>query len=196
MRIDGRRIPVDPDLEHHLLYKPVGVVSTASDPQGRQTVVDLVGATARTWPVGRLDIDSEGLVVVTNDGVLTNLITHPRYGITKTYVALVDAELDDAAVSALEAGVELDDGPAAAISARVLDVNSGRSLVEIVMGEGRNREVRRMCSAVGAEVLTLVRTAIGPVRDGRLRAGEHRKLEPAEVTALYAAADMDAIEDV
>lgn len=159
-------------------------------------MVDLVGATARTWPVGRLDIDSEGLVVVTNDGVLTNLITHPRYGITKTYVALVDAELDDAAVSALEAGVELDDGPAAAISARVLDVNSGRSLVEIVMGEGRNREVRRMCSAVGAEVLTLVRTAIGPVRDGRLRAGEHRKLEPAEVTALYAAADMDAIEDV
>ncbi|MBT8212943.1 MAG: rRNA pseudouridine synthase [Acidimicrobiia bacterium] len=190
VEIDGKRIPVDPDLVYHLVYKPVGVVSTASDTHGRETVVDLVGAGTRVWPVGRLDADSEGLVLVTNDGELTNFVTHPRYGVTKTYVALVSGAPTTADLTALESGVELEDGPAAARSVRELDRSGDRVLVELVMTEGRNREVRRMCEAIGCEVVSLTRTAVGPLRDGQLRPGLSRALTPAEVNALYAAASV------
>src|SRR5690606_18200531 len=135
--VDGKLIPVRPDLVTYLLYKPVGVISTAEDPQGRRTVVDLVPAEPRVYPVGRLDADSEGLILLTNDGTLADYVMHPRYGITKTYVVLV-AESPGDWVDRLVEGVDLDDGRASALSARVLDSSGGKTMVELVMGEGRN----------------------------------------------------------
>lgn len=184
--IDGKPIPIRPDLVTYLLYKPVGVISTADDPQGRRTVVDLVPAEPRVYPVGRLDADSEGLILLTNDGHLANLVTHPRYGIEKTYLVLVEG-WPGRWVDQLEEGLELDDGPAAARRARVVDTLKGQTMLEIVMGEGRKREIRRMCAALGHDVVRLVRTAIGPISDRRLKPGTWRRLEPDEVAALYAA---------
>lgn len=182
--IDGTPVPIAPGLETHLLYKPVGVISTADDPQGRVTVVDLVPSEQRLHPVGRLDADSEGLILVSNDGELTNRVTHPRYGITKRYLAEVEGDVKKVALKRLTTGVELEDGPARAESARVIDRRPGRTLVEVVMGEGRNREVRRMFDAVGHQVTRLVRTAIGPITDPGLKPGESRRLEAGEIKSL------------
>lgn len=187
LTLDGTPVPVNPDLVTYLLYKPVGVISTATDPQGRQTVVDLIAAEERLYPVGRLDADSEGLILVSNDGELTNRVTHPRYGITKKYVALVDGKPERAALVKLKSGVELEDGPARAKSIRLLETDRGRSLVEVVMVEGRNREVRRMFSAIGHEVEKLVRTAIGPLTAPDLKPGNFRKLTAADIRRLMEA---------
>ncbi|HVR31685.1 MAG TPA: pseudouridine synthase [Acidimicrobiia bacterium] len=183
--VDGARIPVAPGLVTYLVSKPLGVVSTTDDPQGRRTVVDLVPPQPRVWPVGRLDADSEGLILVSNDGDLTNHVTHPSNGVTKTYVAEVEGAPGRSALRALETGVELEDGTARAVSARRLDLSGDRSLVEIVMNEGRNREVRRMCAAVGHPVRRLARTAIGPISDRSLEPGTWRLLTPSEVASLY-----------
>lgn len=189
--IDGNQIPIAPGLVSYLLYKPPGVVSTASDPQGRQTVVDLVPADPRVWPVGRLDADSEGLILLSNDGTLTNLVTHPRHQINKTYQVLFEGNPGAAAIRRLVEGVDLDDGPARAISARIIDRSRGLVLVEMVMGEGRNREIRRMGTAIGCPVARLVRIAIGPLSDRSLRPGKWRTLTVEEVSALYRAARLD-----
>lgn len=186
--IDGARIPIAPDLVTYMLYKPPDVISTVSDPQGRATVVDLVPQAPRVWPVGRLDADSEGLILLSNDGTLTNLVTHPRYGITKTYLVVVEASVGKAFARALVAGVELEDGPARAVSARILDRRPNTTMVEVVMNEGRNREIRRMTATLGHPVVRLVRTAIGPIVDRQIRSGKWRRLEPAEVASIYAAA--------
>src|SRR5690606_26545334 len=185
--VDGKPIAIRPGLVWYLLYKPVGVISTADDPQGRRTVVDLVPSEPRVYPVGRLDADSEGLIVLTNDGRLANYLTHPRYGVEKTYLVLVEGR-PGKWVDQLTEGVDLDDGMAAARRARVVDTLKGRTMVEIVMTEGRKREIRRMWSALGHEVVRLVRTAIGPISDRQLKPGTWRHLEPEEVAALYAAA--------
>jgi 23S rRNA pseudouridine2605 synthase len=179
---------VAPDLVYYLVYKPTGVVSTTDDPQGRPTVVGLVDDSSRVVPVGRLDADTEGLMVLTNDGELTLRLTHPRFGVHKTYVALVDGVVDDRVVRSLTDGVVLDDGPAAAVEARLIDRSEGSSLVEVVMGEGRNRVVRRLLDAVGHPVQRLVRTGIGPLHDPDLVPGTSRPLTIEEVRALYAAA--------
>lgn len=192
VRVDGIPLPVKPDQIYVLLNKPIGVVSTADDPQGRTTVVDLVGLDDRLYPVGRLDADSEGLLVLTNDGALTALVTHPRHGVTKTYLALVGGHPSEATLKTLTVGIELDDGPAAAASARQIDRHGEESLVELVMTEGRKREVRRMFEAVGHSVKRLVRTAVGPLSDRDLKPGEWRHLTIDEVRALYGAADEDA----
>ena len=184
LTLDGVPLPVNPALETHLLYKPVGVISTATDPQNRTTVVDLVDSEARLYPVGRLDADSEGLILVSNDGELTNRVTHPRFGITKKYVALVDGSPTEESMQRLMQGVALDDGPAIAQRARVLEREDARSLVELVMVEGRNREVRRMMTAIGHDVIQLVRTAIGPITDQHLKPGESRRLTGSEVAQL------------
>ena len=184
--VDGTQIPIRPGRVTYLLYKPVGTISTASDPQGRQTVTDLVPASPRVYPVGRLDADSEGLMLLTNDGDLAELVMHPRFGVTKTYTVLVNGG-PGAWVEQLKTGVELDDGPAAALSARVVDSHGDRTLVELVIGEGRNREIRRMCDALGRQVVRLVRTAVGPITDRDLKAGEWRALDTGEVARLYQA---------
>jgi 23S rRNA pseudouridine2605 synthase len=186
LTIDGVQVTVDPEIETHLLYKPVGVVSTASDPQGRTTVVDLIGSDRRLYPVGRLDIDSEGLILISNDGELTNHVTHPSHGVTKTYLARVTGRVTTADLRRLDEGVPLEDGRARAVSARLIDVMGNESLVEVVMGEGRNREVRRMFEAIGHEVTGLVRTAIGPIADPGLRPGQSRRLSPEEHRRLLA----------
>ncbi|MGI9649450.1 MAG: pseudouridine synthase [Acidimicrobiia bacterium] len=174
---------------YYLLYKPVGVISTTDDPHQREMVTDLVPDATRIYPVGRLDADSEGLLLLTNDGALTERVTHPRYGITKTYLVEVDGSVGGKAVSRLTAGVDLDDGPARAARARVIDTGESRTLVEVVMTEGRKREVRRMFDVIGHPVRRLVREAIGPIRDRQLKPGEWRELNMAEVRSLYAAAE-------
>ena len=186
MHIDGLPLPLAPDLASYLVYKPVGTVSTVDDPQGRPTVVELVPTAIRVYPAGRLDADSEGLMVLTNDGDLTLRLTHPRFGVHKTYVVLVSGTIEPAALRRLTDGVDLEDGPAAAVAARLLDQSDGRALVEIIMGEGRKRIVRRMLDTVGHPVERLVRTAIGPIRDGSLKAGERRALTIDEIRAVYA----------
>ena len=188
IEVDGVPLPVRPDLVYLLTYKPVGVVSTAADPHGRPTVVDAAGADRRVYPVGRLDTDSEGLLLLTNDGDLTFRLTHPSTGFPKTYSVLVEGEAGPKLARRLVEGVELDDGPAMAASAHVIDARPDRSLVEIVMTHGRKREIRRMCAAVGHPVLRLVRTAIGPLRDQGLGPGQVRALTLDEVRRLYAAA--------
>jgi 23S rRNA pseudouridine2605 synthase len=186
LTIDGYPIPVNPTQETHLLYKPAGVISTASDTHGRETVVDLIGSAKRLYPVGRLDADSEGLILISNDGELTNRVTHPRYGITKKYLALVHGVPSIEAIRKLVDGLELDDGPAKANKARIVEEQAQQSLVEIVMTEGRNREVRRMFSAIEHEVISLVRTAIGPITDRTLKPGQSRALSPGEISRLLA----------
>ncbi len=193
IEVDGVPLPVRPGLGYFLLYKPRGVISSASDPQGRTTVVDLVATELRVYPVGRLDADSEGLVLLTNDGDLTNLVTHPRYGVEKTYVAVVEGS-PGRSIRRLVTGVELDDGPASAVRARVVEQSGGRTMVEVVMREGRKREVRRMLDAIGYAPVRLIRTAIGPIRDRSLAAGEWRPLQVDEVRALYSAGS-DAWDD-
>ena len=184
--LDGVPIPVNPDLETHLLYKPAGVISSASDPQGRRTVVDLVGPGRRLYPVGRLDYESEGLILLTNDGDLANRVTHPRYGIVKKYVAMVKGSPGKGEMRRLTEGIDLDDGPARAVSAQVVGRQGAATLVELTMGEGRNREVRRMFEALGFEVSSLVRTAIGPITDRSLKPGQSRQLSATEIRDLLA----------
>ena len=186
--VDGVPVVTRTDLVYYLLNKPPRVVTTARDPQGRPTVVDLVPADPRVFPVGRLDADTEGLLLLTNDGELAQLLAHPRHGVEKVYLAEVVGRPAPAALRRLRAGVELDDGPTAPAEARLVQEGPERSIVEIAVHEGRNRQVRRMCEAVGHPVRRLVRTRIGPLRDDRLRPGRWRALTPAEVRALYTAA--------
>lgn len=189
--LDGVPLPVNPELETYLLYKPAGVISSASDPQGRRTVADLFAAGRRLYPVGRLDYDSEGLILLTNDGELANRVTHPRYGIVKTYVALVAGNPGKTEIRRLTEGIDLEDGPARALSARVVGRQGAQTMVELTMGEGRNREVRRMFEALGFDVVSLVRTAIGPIADRSLKPGQSRRLSPAEIRDLLASGSGD-----
>ncbi len=188
IEVDGVPVPVAADLVSYLLNKPPGVVTTLSDPQGRKTVADLVPSDPRVFPVGRLDYDSEGLLVLTNDGELTQLLTHPRHGVAKAYLAEVVGVPTAGEVRRLREGVELDDGPTAPARVAVVARHGDSAALELVIHEGRNRQVRRMCEAIGHPVTRLVRTRIGPISDARLAPGEWRRLAAAEVRALYAAA--------
>lgn len=193
--LDGVVVVVRTDLVHYLLNKPRGVVTTASDPQGRPTVVELVPADPRVFPVGRLDLDTEGLLLLTNDGTFANLIAHPRHGIAKTYLAEVEGEPSRGALRAIREGVDLDDGPSAPAEATVVARRPATSMVEIVVHEGRNRIVRRIFDALGHPVVRLVRTNIGPLRDPDLAPGAWRSLTATELRCLYVAASADAPPD-
>jgi 23S rRNA pseudouridine2605 synthase len=182
--VDGVGLSVRPGLVTYLLNKPAGVVSTASDPSGRPTVVDLVPAEPRVHPVGRLDADSEGLLLLTNDGDLTYRLTHPRFGVEKEYLVAVQGRLRPVEVRRLREGVTLEDGITA--PARVALVEPG--VARITIHEGRNRQVRRMCAAVGHPVERLVRIRIGPLTDRSLAPGEWRPLTFTELRSLAAAA--------
>ena len=184
IEVDGLRVPVRPGLVTYLLNKPRGVVSTASDPQGRPTVVELVPAEPRIFPVGRLDTDTEGLLLLTNDGDLAHRLTHPSFGVEKEYLAQVDGSPTPADLRRLRQGIELEDGMTAPAKASL----TAPGAVRLVIHEGRNRQVRRMLEAVGYPVKRLVRTRIGPLADRRLKPGEWRVLEMEEVRALEAAA--------
>lgn len=187
VEFDGVQIAVAPGLVYYLLNKLPGVVSTAVDPQGRPTVVEQVPSEPRVYPVGRLDADTEGLLLLTNDGDLTHRLTHPSFGVEKEYLAEVEGEPPRGVLRLLREGVELDDGRTA--PARVSLVSPG--VLKIVIHEGRNRQVRRMCSAVGHPVLRLVRTRIGPLRDASLAPGQWRPLATDEVRALERAASVE-----
>lgn len=184
VEVDGVRVPVRPGLVTYLLNKPRGVVTTAADPQGRPTVVELVPAEPRVFPVGRLDADTEGLLLLTNDGDLAHRLTHPSFGVDKEYLAEVEGTPTPAELRRLRGGVELDDGLTAPAKASVVAPGALR----LVIHEGRNRQVRRMCEAVGHPVRRLVRTRIGPLADRRLKPGEWRVLDVDEVRSLEAAA--------
>jgi len=179
VRLDGRPVGVQ-RLRHVLLNKPRGTITTARDPEGRPTVVDLVGDEIRVVPVGRLDRDTTGVLVLTNDGPLAHRLAHPRYQVEKTYVVEVEGELDDDAVRRLAEGLELEDGPTAPARVRRL----GPSRLELVLHEGRNRQVRRMLEAVGHPVTKLRRSRYAGLGPGRLRPGDWRELTRAEVAAL------------
>ena len=184
VEVDGVAVGVRPDLVYYLLNKPAGVVTTAHDPQGRPTVTGLVPPEPRVFPVGRLDLTTEGLLILTNDGDLAHRLTHPSYGVAKEYLAHVSGTPRPAAVRALRQGVVLDDGPTG--PARVALV--APDVLRITVHEGRNRLVRRMCEAVGHPVRRLVRTRIGPLADRRLAPGDWRPLTPAETRCLEQAA--------
>jgi len=184
IELDGIPVLRNPDLVHYLLHKPRTVLSTASDPEGRETVVDLVPSEARVFPVGRLDADSEGLIILTNDGDLTQRLTHPSFGVPKEYLAHVEGVPSRAAIRRLREGIELEDGMTS--PAEVSMPQDG--LLRIVIHEGRNRQVRRMCDAVGHPVLRLVRVRIGPITDPALSAGDWRTMTRDEIRSLYEAA--------
>lgn len=189
VRVDGERINVDPELVYLLLNKPRGYVTTADDPQGRPTVFDLVRVPQRLFTVGRLDIDSEGLLLLTNDGRLAHQLMHPSYEVERTYVVQVAGKPSRRQLSELTDGVELEDGPAAAASVRLLGDAKGRSLLEIVMTEGRKHEVRRLLDAVGFPVERLARVAYGGVELGDLGQGNSRPLTQKEIGALHTAVE-------
>jgi pseudouridine synthase len=179
VRLDGEPLAKQ-RLAYVLLHKPVGVVTTASDPHGRPTVVDLVGVGARVVPVGRLDADTTGVLLLTNDGGLAHRLAHPRYEVHKVYVAEVEGDPDEQALHMLAAGVDLDDGPAAPAQARRLA--PGR--IEVTVHEGRKHQVKRMLAAVGHPVRRLHRSRYATLTADGLGPGEWRELTPDEVDAL------------
>jgi 23S rRNA pseudouridine2605 synthase len=184
VEVDGRPVGIRPDLVHYLLNKPLGVISTARDPQGRPRVVDLVPPEPRVFPVGRLDANSSGLLILTNDGELAQLLSHPSFEVEKEYLAVVRGSPSRGALRALREGVELEDGRTAPAKVSLV----GPGLLRLVVREGRNRLVRRMCAAVGHPVRELTRTRIGPLTDPHLPPGHVRRLSQDEVMALTRAA--------
>jgi 23S rRNA pseudouridine2605 synthase len=188
VEIDGERVNVDPDRVYIMLNKPQGVVTTAEDPEGRPTVVDLINLPQRLFPIGRLDMDTEGLLLLSNDGDLTNALLHPSREVERWYVALVTGPVKPRMLSALREGVELEDGVARAKRVTLLEEGKGKALLEVVMTEGRKREVRRLLAEVGLPVERLARVRFGDVELGELRQGKWRFLTQAEIGALHDAA--------
>lgn len=188
--VDGSRISVDPDLRYFALHKPVGVTTTLADPHADRDLTTFLPRGVRVVPVGRLDRDSEGLLILTNDGDLVHALTHPRHGVEKEYLAEVDGVPSPQQLAHLRRGVDLEDGPAKALAARAVAASGGRGAIRLVLGEGRKREVRRMLAAIGLPVLRLVRLRVGSLRLGDLPPGAIRELEPDEVRALYRAAGL------
>ena len=180
IEVDGLKVGVRQDLVYYLLNKPVGVITTSKDPQERSTVVDLVPTHPRVFPVGRLDADTEGLILLTNDGDLTNYLTHPSFGIEKEYLVQVETKPSRNAIRELRQGVELDDGITAPAKVSLVD----EKLIKIVIHEGRNRQVRRMCESVGHPVKRLIRSRIGPIVDRSLHPGSFRELTNQELQSI------------
>jgi pseudouridine synthase len=188
IRVDGRRIPAREDLIYLALNKPAGVLTTMSDDRGRPTIADFLGDQAqRLYHVGRLDYDTEGLMLLMNDGELAHRLTHPSYGVLKTYLADVPGPVSRDTGRRLLSGIELADGVASADKFRVIERAGSRALVEITLHEGRKHIVRRMLAEAGHPVSRLVRTHVGPVALGSLRPGTSRALTTREIGELYSA---------
>jgi len=190
VRVDGSKVNVDPELRTFALHKPRGVTTTMRDPHAERDLTGFLPKGVHVFPVGRLDRDTEGLLLLTNDGSLAHRLTHPRYAIEKEYLAEVGRPPSQRQLARLRRGVELDDGTARAVDARSAGGAGGRGGVRLVMIEGRKREVRRMLDAVELPVRRLVRVRVGPIRLGKLGPGEMRELEPEDVRALYHAAGL------
>ncbi len=191
IHVDGVRIQTDTSMVYLALNKPPGVVSTMSDPEGRPSLGDiLAGREERLFHVGRLDADTEGLILLTNDGELANRLAHPSHEVPKTYLVEVAGQVPRDLGRKLREGIELDDGPVKVDSFKVVDARPGKALIEVVLHEGRNRIVRRMMDAAGYPVLQLVRTQVGPIRLGDLRSGRYRALHGDELGRLFEAAGM------
>lgn len=191
IHVDGMRVQLDASMVTLALNKPKGVVSTMHDPEGRPTVAQFVqDRTERLFHVGRLDADSEGLLLLTNDGELANRLSHPSHGVAKTYLVDVQGKVPASLGTRLRAGVELEDGPVAVDDFRIVQTTTHASLVEVVLHEGRNRVVRRLFDEVGHPVTRLVRTRIGPIRLGDLRPGRTRVLSRTEVGSLMTSVGM------
>lgn len=171
-------------LTYLILNKPKGIISTASDEMGRKTVLSLVNTKDRLYPVGRLDSESVGLILLTNDGELTNKLTHPRYHINKTYHVLITGKVPQGKLNTLRRGVILKDGKTASAEVRIVMNNIKSTLFEIVLHEGKNRQIRRMCAALKLNIISLKRVAIGPIELGNLKPGESRPLTDAEIAIL------------
>ncbi len=195
VEVDGERVVVDTTLRYLMLNKPQNVVSTTSDPEGRPTVMDLINLDERLYPVGRLDQDTEGLLLLTNDGELANRLLHPSYGVERTYLALVPGPVRREVMRRLADGVELEDGLARPKRVRVAEEHRGKALLEVVMTEGRKREVRRMLAEVGLPVERLARVAFAGVELGDLRQGKWRFLDRREIARLHAAVGSEAPTD-
>ncbi|SDS09473.1 pseudouridine synthase [Corynebacterium timonense] len=194
IRVDGTRINVNDELEYFVFNKPRGVQSTMKDEMDRTSVGSYVAektaAGERLFHVGRLDADTEGLLLLTNDGELANRLMHPRYGVSKTYMATVLGEAKPNLVATLKKGIELDDGPAAADYAQIVDVHNGMSIIRLEIHEGRKHLVRRMLKAAGYPVQRLVRTKVHTVQLGDMKPGSLRALNRAELTSLFKAVEM------
>ena len=184
VKVDGETVRTEPR-EVWMVNKPLDVISTADEPGRRTAVVDLVPSRSRLYPVGRLDADSTGLILVTNDGELSQRLTHPKYGVSKTYRVELRSPIGADAIERLERGVLLDDGPTSPAEVRRI----GTAEIEITISEGRNRQVRRMIEAVGNRVVALRRTAFGSLRLGRLGTGKYRPLDEHEIARLWKDAD-------
>ncbi|MDX1657961.1 MAG: pseudouridine synthase [Nitriliruptorales bacterium] len=185
IRVDGERVNVHPDRTYVMLNKPRGVVTTMDDPHNRPTVGQFVDVPQRLFPVGRLDMDTEGLLLLTNDGELTHKLTHPSYGVERHYLALVRGKVQRHVLTELAEGPVLEDGPTNPVSVELVEESDGHSLVSVVLAEGRNREVRRMFDAVGLGLERLARVAYGPIELGELRQGRWRHLTQIEIGKLH-----------
>jgi len=191
VHVDGVRVNLDEDRVYLAFNKPKGVVTTMHDELGRISLEDYVGnREQRLFHVGRLDADTEGLLLLTNDGDLAHRLQHPAYGVLKTYVATIRGPVQRDVGKRLREGVELEDGPVGVDSFRIVDHQPGKAMVEVVLHEGRKHVVRRMLEAVGHPVLELVRTEVGPIRLADLKSGRTRRLNKAEIGALYKAAGL------
>jgi len=189
--LDGSQVPTAEGLAYLAVNKPRGMHSTMSDERGRPCVGDLVAdLSTQLHHVGRLDADSEGLLLLTNDGPLSHRLTHPSFGVVKTYLVEVDGVVARSVTRALREGVELEDGPAKADEVNLIDATPNRSVLELSLHEGRNHVVRRMFEVVGHPVTRLVRVSVGPIRIGDLKPGRRRHLQPGEVQALYRVVDL------
>jgi len=187
VEVDGRRLPASELLEYVLLYKPRGYVSTVRDPRGRPVVTDFLrGEHGRLYPVGRLDFDVEGVLLLTNDGELTHRLLHPRYGLPRVYEATVEGRVTESDLPRWRAGVTLDDGPARPGAADLVESGAAASRLRLTFAEGRTHEVKRYCEALGHRVTRLTRIAFGPLTLGPLRPGQTRPLAPPEIRALRA----------
>jgi 23S rRNA pseudouridine2605 synthase len=191
VKVDGLAVPGPVVQRTLMLNKPPGMVSTRRDPQGRPTVFDLVDDAGGLFCVGRLDSPSRGLLLLTSDGELSLRLTHPRYQVEKTYRVAIRGHAPAKALRAMVAGLTLEDGPARARRVRLAGATATGDIIEMVMTEGRRREIRRICAALGLTVVDLERVAIGGLRLGRLHAGQARPLTVAEVTQLYASARLE-----
>ena len=191
LTVDGQKVYVPKKSEkyYYMMYKPRGYITTTNDERGRKTVMDLIAdVPVRVYPVGRLDKDSEGLLLLTNDGDFANLLTHPSHGVSKLYRVTVRPDVSDEQAAKMSAGVMLDGRMTLPATVLVLEKQDGRVVLQITIQEGRNRQVRRMCEAVGLEVARLKRTSVGPLKLGMLQPGQWRELRPGEVAALRNAA--------